>query len=36
MLLARDPTLTSPRGRALRHLLYLFEQDEAVGLIRAG
>jgi ATP-dependent DNA helicase RecG len=36
MMLARDPTLTSPRGRALRHLLYLFEQDEAVGLIRAG
>jgi ATP-dependent DNA helicase RecG len=36
MALARDPTLTSPRGEALRHLLYLFGQDEAVRLIRAG
>ena len=33
---ASDPTLTSPRGHALRHLLYLFERDEAVRLIRAG
>ncbi len=36
LLLARDPTLTSPRGEALRQLLYLFERDEAVRLIRAG
>ena len=36
MVLARDPTLTSPRGEALRHLLYLFGQDDAVRLIRAG
>jgi ATP-dependent DNA helicase RecG len=36
LALARDPTLTSPRGEALRQLLYLFEKDEAVRLIRAG
>jgi ATP-dependent DNA helicase RecG len=31
-----DPELTSPRGTALRTLLYLFERDEAVRLLRAG
>jgi ATP-dependent DNA helicase RecG len=36
LVLARDPTLSSPRGEALRHLLYLFERDEAIRLIRAG
>ncbi len=36
LVLARDPTLQSPRGQALRQLLYLFGKDEAVGLIRAG
>jgi ATP-dependent DNA helicase RecG len=36
LVLARDPALASPRGEALRHLLYLFERDEAVRLIRAG
>jgi ATP-dependent DNA helicase RecG len=36
LMLARDPKLTSPRGEALRHLLYLFERDEAIRLIRAG
>jgi ATP-dependent DNA helicase RecG len=36
LALTRDPTLTSPRGEALRQLLYLFEKDEAVRLIRAG
>jgi ATP-dependent DNA helicase RecG len=36
LMLARDPTLTTPRGGALRHLLYLFERDEAIRLIRAG
>jgi ATP-dependent DNA helicase RecG len=35
MILARDPKLTSPRGQALRNLLYLFEQDEAVRLFQA-
>jgi ATP-dependent DNA helicase RecG len=32
----RDPDLTSPRGEALRLLLYLFERDEAVRLLRSG
>jgi ATP-dependent DNA helicase RecG len=36
LTLTRDPDLASPRGEALRHLLYLFERDEAVRLIRAG
>jgi ATP-dependent DNA helicase RecG len=34
--LGRDPELTSPRGEALRALLYLFERDEAIRLLRAG
>jgi ATP-dependent DNA helicase RecG len=36
LVLARDPTLASARGEALRHLLYLFKRDEAIRLIRAG
>jgi ATP-dependent DNA helicase RecG len=36
LMLSRDPTLSTPRGEALRHLLYLFENDEAIRLIRAG
>jgi ATP-dependent DNA helicase RecG len=36
LILSRDPTLTSERGEALRHLLYLFERDEAIRLLRAG
>jgi ATP-dependent DNA helicase RecG len=36
LVLARDPTLASERGQALRHLLYLFERDEAIRLLRAG
>jgi len=36
LVLARDPALSTPRGEALRQLLYLFERDEAVRLIRAG
>ena len=36
LILTRDPSLTSERGEALRHLLYLFERDEAIRLIRAG
>ena len=35
-LLRLDPTLASERGEALRHLLYLFEQDDAIRLLRAG
>ncbi len=36
LALNRDPKLGSPRGSALRHLLYLFGRDEAVTLLRAG
>jgi ATP-dependent DNA helicase RecG len=36
LVLAKDPTLTSSRGEALRHLLYLFERDDAIRLIQAG
>jgi ATP-dependent DNA helicase RecG len=36
LVLARDPKLDSERGQALRHLLYLFDRDEAVRLIQAG
>lgn len=36
LVLARDPDLVSPRGDALRLLLYLFGRDEAVRLLRAG
>ena len=35
-VLETDEALTSERGRALRLLLYLFERDEAVKLLRAG
>jgi ATP-dependent DNA helicase RecG len=35
LMLASDPTLATPRGAALRRLLYLFECDEAVRLFRA-
>ena len=34
MVLARDPELATARGDALRHLLYLFERDQAVRLLR--
>jgi ATP-dependent DNA helicase RecG len=36
LILARDPKLASERGEALRHLLYLFERDEAIRLLQAG
>jgi ATP-dependent DNA helicase RecG len=36
LILAKDPELKSPRGEALRILLYLFERDEAVRYLRAG
>jgi ATP-dependent DNA helicase RecG len=36
LILNRDPKLLSPRGEALRHLLYLFERDEAIRLLGAG
>ena len=36
LILQRDPTLTSDRGKALLNLLYLFRQDDAVRLLDAG
>ncbi|HUB96617.1 MAG TPA: ATP-dependent DNA helicase RecG [Stellaceae bacterium] len=36
LVLARDPDLESPRGRALRTLLYLFARDQAVRYLRSG
>ncbi len=36
LILRRDPELSSPRGEALRVLLYLFERDEAVKLLAGG
>jgi ATP-dependent DNA helicase RecG len=36
LVLARDPDLTSERGEALRVLLYLFEREDGVRLLRAG
>ncbi len=36
LVLNRDPRLHSPRGEALRQLLYLFGRDEAVRLLGAG
>jgi ATP-dependent DNA helicase RecG len=36
LIVSTDPELKSPRGEALRVLLYLFERDEAVRLLRAG
>ncbi len=36
LVLNRDPELASPRGQALRTLLYLFRRDEAVQYLRAG
>jgi ATP-dependent DNA helicase RecG len=36
LMLQRDSKLTTPRGQALRQLLYLFSKEEAVNLIRAG
>ena len=36
LVLNDDPELASPRGEALRVLLYLQSKDEAVRLLRAG
>jgi ATP-dependent DNA helicase RecG len=36
LLLERDGGLASERGQAARICLYLFERDQAVGLIRSG
>jgi ATP-dependent DNA helicase RecG len=36
LLLERDPQLDSPRGQALRSLLYLFRRDEAIRFLQSG
>lgn len=36
LILNKDPNLTSSKGKALRTLLYLFEKDDALRLLRAG
>jgi ATP-dependent DNA helicase RecG len=36
LIVEKDPELMMQRGQALRILLYLFERDAAVRLIRAG
>jgi len=36
LVLTRDPKLKTPRGQALRDLLYLFGRDEAIRLLGAG
>lgn len=36
LLAQTDPSLTSPRGEAARNLLYLFEQDFGIALMKAG
>ena len=36
LILHQDPELKSPRGRALRTLIYLFECNEAIKLFQAG
>ena len=35
-LLERDPQLASPRGQAIRALLWFMEQDRAIRLMSAG
>ncbi|TNE35822.1 MAG: ATP-dependent DNA helicase RecG, partial [Alphaproteobacteria bacterium] len=36
MIVRADPDLKTPRGEALRTLLYLFEKDEAIRYLRSG
>ena len=36
LVLARDPELKGERAEQLRLLLYLFERDDAIKLMRAG
>ena len=36
LIIGRDPDLASPRGEALRMLLYLFERDAVVRTVRSG
>jgi len=36
LIVARDPELTEDTGQALRHLLYLFDQDTGIRLLKSG
>ena len=36
LIIGRDVELETPRGRALRNLLYLFERDTAIKLLKSG
>ena len=36
LIVDQDPELSSGRGKALRHLLYLFGRDDAIKLLRSG
>jgi ATP-dependent DNA helicase RecG len=36
LLIEKDPGLESERGQGLRHLLYLFERDQAIQFLRSG
>ncbi|WP_085904785.1 ATP-dependent DNA helicase RecG [Kiloniella majae] len=36
LIMDKDPTLQTPRGKALRTLLYLFERDTAVKYLKSG
>ncbi len=36
LIINKDPELSGERGKALRHLLYLFERDEGVRLMQSG
>ena len=36
VLLSKDPHLETPRGQAIRTLLYLFERDKAIQYLRSG
>jgi ATP-dependent DNA helicase RecG len=36
LIIERDPALTTPRGAAVRTLLYLFRREQAVRYLRSG
>ncbi|MCB9988811.1 MAG: ATP-dependent DNA helicase RecG [Rhodospirillales bacterium] len=36
LIIEKDPELETPRGKALRTLLYLFERDQAISYLRTG
>ncbi|MBL8640467.1 MAG: ATP-dependent DNA helicase RecG, partial [Alphaproteobacteria bacterium] len=36
LILNKDPELQTPRGQALRVLLYLYQRDQAISYLRSG